>query len=118
MELKDDAGDYGGVYFSSTEVTTAVLQDRRSKMINRLALLPSTTMSTVWPDIFDVFSQYTRDFPMAIFYSASEEDLREGQLCLQHTIGIGAPYRAAPETIDVRFPKDKTSVLYAKSCPL
>ncbi|OAG05781.1 uncharacterized protein CC84DRAFT_1186923 [Paraphaeosphaeria sporulosa] len=100
VSLKNDAGNHGGVYFSWTEVTRAVLQNRRMALSKRLGLSPSATIESTWQHIHDVLAQHPRDIPMAIMYGTDEHDLHNGTLRLRHTIGLPPDHAGAPSTLD------------------
>lgn len=102
ISLKDDGGNHGGVYFSWTEVTRSVLQNRRMALAKGLGLSPLPTIDSTWQHIHDILAQYPRDIPMAIMYGTDENDLRNGTLRLRHTIGITGEYVGAPSRFDVR----------------
>ncbi|KAH7363732.1 hypothetical protein BKA66DRAFT_611866 [Pyrenochaeta sp. MPI-SDFR-AT-0127] len=100
IPLKDDDNNHGGVYFSWTEVTRTVLENRRTTMLNRLGHSVLMPVSSIWQHIYDVFTDYPREIPMAIMYNADKEDPRNGRLHLKHTIGIGHAYTSAPEKLN------------------
>jgi hypothetical protein len=102
ISLKDDESKHGGVYFSWIEVTRIVLQNRRTALAKDLGLSPSATVEATWQHIHDVLAKYPRDVPMAIMYGTDENDPRNGQLRLRHTIGIPPGYDAAPLNLNVR----------------
>jgi hypothetical protein len=102
ISLKDDGSNHGGVYFSWTEVTRIVLQARRAALAKALGLSPSATVEATWKHIHDVLAEYPCDIPMAIMYGTDENDPRNGQLRLRHTIGIPPGYDAAPTNLNVR----------------
>jgi hypothetical protein len=101
MSLKDDEGNHGGAYFSWVEVTRTALRDRRTLLISQLRQPPLMSTTMVWQHICDVLSEFPRDIPMAIMYSANETGIQDGILRLENTIGIGPAYTAAPKILDV-----------------
>jgi hypothetical protein len=103
MSLKDDHGNHGGVYFSWIESTRTALLDRRTLLISKLRQPPLTSTGSIWHHIGNVFSEFPRDIPMAVMYSAEEPGPENELFRLEQTIGIGPEYTAAPKTIDVSF---------------
>jgi hypothetical protein len=103
VPLRDDNGNHGGVYFSWVESTRAALQDRRTLLIGKLRQPPLTNTASIWQHIGDVLSEFPRDVPMAVMYSAKELGPDNESFRLERTIGMGPGYTAAPETIDVSF---------------
>ncbi|EAT80263.2 hypothetical protein SNOG_12450 [Parastagonospora nodorum SN15] len=101
VSLKDDDGNHGGVYFSWVEVTRTKLRDRRTSLINRLGHSQVVSTKLIWQHIYEVFQEYPLDIPMAIMYSTQEGSAKDGLLRLEHTIGIGAKYAAAPNYLDL-----------------
>lgn len=101
VALRDDNGDYGGTYFSWTEVTRSTLRDRRTKIINQLRNLSLTSISSFWTHIHDILAQNPRDIPMAIMYSTDQTNTSDETLILEHTIGLSPAYAAAPSEIQV-----------------
>lgn len=101
ISLSNDDGDYGGVYFSWTESTRTVLRDRRSNIVNQLGISSLATTRSYWQHVRAVFAQHPRDVTMAIMYSMDENAPVDGHVHLEHTIGVGITYTAAPHDIDV-----------------
>ncbi|KAF2997093.1 Histidine kinase [Curvularia kusanoi] len=99
--LRDDNGQYGGAFFSWTEVTRMTLRDRRTTMINRLGNSSLTTANSFWQHVHDILQEYPRDVPMAIMYSVDEDHTSDGLLHREHTIGLGAAYAAAPSDLNL-----------------
>ncbi|KAF2830357.1 hypothetical protein CC86DRAFT_343007 [Ophiobolus disseminans] len=101
ISLNDDEGGYGGAYFSWIEVTRMTLLDRRTNLVNRLGQSSLLSASSVWQHIYDVFKDCPRDISMAIMYSADEDNPREGLLSLEHSLGLGPGYVAAPDKLEL-----------------
>jgi hypothetical protein len=100
ISLKDDQGIHAGVYFSWVEITSTILRDRRTALINRLGQSSFASSNEAWHHVHEVLSHYPRDVPMAIMYGTNAED-PEGRLCLKNTIGTTPNSAAAPSNLNV-----------------
>jgi hypothetical protein len=94
VPLRGYTGEVEGFYNAVHEITKAMINDRRSAMLNVMEAPPVADIQQLANHIIPSLERNPRDIPMALLYKV-EEDV-PGKLSLQGSIGIpdGHPLKA------------------------
>jgi PAS domain-containing protein len=109
IPVYDDSGNIGGIMISAQEVTRQALLDRRTKIINSLAIPPNFYFESIWQHILSVLASNESDITMAVLYTLDEGvGVGSGQniLKLQGTLGVPAGHIVAPRQADLETSVD------------
>lgn len=95
LPIPDDKGVVRGFYNRARENTKQVIAERRSKIIGAISSKPHLCGQNVFQHIIDTLSANDRDFPLALIYSA-DEDENAGRCRLRYQCGAGLPDQGHP----------------------
>jgi len=103
--ITDTSGKFLGLYNCGDEITSIVLPRRYSRLVHQIAVTPDFAAFTPWQHIIQSCTEFARDVPFLLVYSADLKVITSGSgHCVLHLEGsLGAPEGsdAVPNSLDL-----------------
>lgn len=97
IPLRGDSGHVEGIFNTVYENTFQVIYDRRRRVMDQLALIPSHTIDETLASVIEALRSNPNDIPMAMIYSFDDLDTYQDiNLCLRGSIGVPDDALCAP----------------------